>query len=366
MGRKVALVADKLVDLSGQEKVFKVICDAFPDADIVTSIYIPQSTLPEFSSRNIYQLVPQRPFRDWKTVQRYYPLAAALMMRRSLRGYDTIVSSVAHLGRYIRKGSARHISYTYYPFRLLYEDDKYPQVTGFSRQVMRAMLPALRRWDRYQAGTVDRFVAISESSRAAIRRYYGRDSDVIPSPILDLPREHEPARKGDYYLVVSRLEPWKELEVVIDAFSTIRRNLVVIGEGPEIERLRARARSSVKFVGRVSQSELADYYRGARALIHPTPTEYGLTPIEANAYGTAAICLGTGGVFETMIPYEAGAKNATALFYETSRSEVLADAVLRFERIETEFDPHCCVENAGRFAPEVFVERLRAYVEQWG
>jgi len=366
MGRKVALVADKLVDFSGQEKVFKVICDAFPDADVITSIYAPQSTLPEFSSRNIFQLVPQWPFRDWRTVQRYFPLAAALMMRQSLQGYDTIVSSVAHLGRYIRKGGAKHISYTYYPFRLLYEDDKYPQVAGFSRQVMRAMLPVLRRWDRYQAARVDRFVAISESSKAAIRRYYGRDADVIPSPILDLPAQYEPAKKGDYYLVVSRLEPWKQLEVVVDAFSTIGRNLIVIGEGPELERLRARAHSTVKFVGRVAQSELADYYRGARALIHPTPTEYGLTPIEANAYGTPAICLGTGGVFETMIPYEPGAKNATALFYETSRTDVLADSVLHFERVETEFDPNCCAENAKRFAPEAFVERLRAYVEQWG
>ncbi len=364
MSADLALVADALVARGGAEKVFAVMCEAFPDADVFTSVYRPDRTLEEFRARRVTELVDRRIFDGEGALKRWYPVAAWQMGRRSFDGYRVVLSSSAHIARYIRKGRARHFSYCYYPFRLLFEPDRYPQLRGLERLAFRAALPALRAWDVAQARRVDRFIGISALSRDAIRRYYHRDADVIHSPVLNVPDTLEPAPKGDFFLLVSRLERWKAVDLVVEAFRSLDARLVVVGEGPERAELEARATPNVQFAGAVDEVELTRLYRRARALVHAANTEYGLTPIEANAHGTPAICWGVGGVLETMVSYAADPEHATALFFDEPTPASLADAVRRFETLR--LDPHCCHANARRFSRQGFEDRLRDYVRVHG
>ena len=364
MSADVALVADALAAFAGAEKTFAVMCDAFPEADVFTSIYVPDQTVEDFRRRRIVELADRRVFRSVRDLKRWYPLAALQMGRMSFDRYRVVLSSAAHLGRYIRKGRARHLSYCYYPFRLLFEPQQYPQVAGLRRLLLRAALPALRAWDMRKARQVDRFVGISQVSRDAIRRYYGRDADVLHPPVLNLPDGFEPLAREDFYLVVSRLERWKSLDLVVEAFRSLEERLIVVGDGPDRAALEASATPNVEFVGAVSEAELISYYRRARALIHAANTEYGLTPIEANAYGTPAICLGLGGVLETMVPHGSDPDHATALLFDQPTPAALVDAVRRFRALR--FDPTVCHANARRFGRREFGARLREYVERYG
>jgi glycosyltransferase involved in cell wall biosynthesis len=225
---------------------------------------------------------------------------------------------------------------------------------------MRAALPALRWWDVRKAQEVNRFVAISELSRKAIRLYYGRDAEVLHSPVLSVPDAFQEYKKEDFFLVVSRLERWKKLDVVIDAFRLVDAPLVMVGDGPDRVALERRAGPNVRFVGAISDYELVEYYKRARGLIHPARTEYGLTPIEANAYGTPAICWGVDGVWETLVPYSHDPANATALFYDDPTPESLADAIRQFVKLT--FDQRRCYENAARFSRKRFIRGIRALV----
>src|SRR5437879_6485111 len=283
------------------------------------------------------------------------------MGRMRFDDYRLVLSSSAHLARYISKGSAIHVNYCYYPFRLLFEPERYPQVTGLRRLLMQAALPALRYWDCQKARQVDCFIAISETSRAAIRRYYGRDAHLVHAPVFSMPDVFQVHPKEDFFLVVSRLERWKMLEVVVDAFRLLDARLLIVGDGPDRAALERRAGSNVQFLGTLPDSELVAYYKRTRALIHPARTEYGLTPIEANAYGTPAICWGVDGVWETVVPYSRDPTNATALFYDDPTPESLAAAVRRFAGLT--FDQRRCFENATRFSRKRFVEKMRVLVE---
>ena len=362
MSNRIALVADMLICPGGAEKVFSVMCEAFPEADLFTSVYLPNDTLPDFGRYEIKNLVDRRLFRSVEALKRWYPLAAWQMGRMRFDDYEVVLSSAAHLARYINKGSATHISYCYYPFRLLFEPDRYPQVRGVRRLLMRAALPALRWWDVRKAQEVDRFVAISELSRKAIRLYYGRDAEVIHSPVLNVPEAFQEYTKEDFFLVVSRLERWKKLDVVIDAFRLVDAPLVIVGDGPDRVALERRAGANIRFVGAIPDYELVEYYKRARALIHPARTEYGLTPIEGNAYGTPAICWGVDGVCETLLPYSQDPANATALFYDDPTPESLASAIREFGQLT--FDQRRCYESATRFSRKRFIERIRALVER--
>lgn len=352
---KIALVADQLANCAGAEKVFAVMCDAFPEADCFTSVYVPETAPAELARFSITELA--RGFHSFEDLRRSAALVALQMLRHSFDGYDVVLTSGQYFCRYIRAGRAIHVAYTYYPFRMIYDPERY----GRSHPVIQgSILPALRAWDRFWAARVDRFLAISRCTQTAIRRCYGRDSEIIFAPLLNC-AQFAPVRKDDFFLLVSRLEPWKRLEVAIDAFNALSERLVVIGEGPQRQELEARANRNVTFFGRVSEKELSDHYRRARALIQPTAIEFGLTGVEANACGTPAIALGVDGARETLVSYDDNPDRASALFYDEPTASALAAAVRRFRRLS--FDPAMCVRNAARFSPSTFQDRLRDYVD---
>lgn len=356
---RLALVHDELLVPAGSERVFLAMVEEFPEADIFTLAYNPDTTCPEFRQyANRIRTTFLNPFiRSHAAFKLAFPLATYAMESLDLRDYDVVLTSSAHVAKYVRRIRGRHICYCYFPTRALWNPGPY---FGADRslkvRIFRALMSYLKRRDYAAAQRVDTFVAISQSSREAIRQFYDRDADVLFSPInFDGFAAGRAESKDDVYLLVSRLETWKRVDIAIEAFNRLGRPLHIIGGGPDAAALRAMAGPNIKFLGRVDDSELIRAYGRARAVVFTPELEYGLIPLEANAAGTPVIALGRGGVLETM------RADLTAEFFYEQTGEALAEAVLRFEA--RSFDRDALVEHARPFGNAVFRQKLRALVE---
>jgi glycosyltransferase involved in cell wall biosynthesis len=208
---------------------------------------------------------------------------------------------------------------------------------------------------------VDKFVGISDMSKGYIAKYYNREAEVIFCPV-DVEFFRPRARRGDHYLLVSRLEAWKKVEYAIEAFNVLGLPLRVIGTGPEEARLRALAKSNIEFLGAASDEELAVEYSTARAVIFTPYLEYGLIPLEANACGTPVIAYGRGGITETMIPVDeiGNGGTPTAVFFYEQNATALIAAVNQFQKLE--FLPDALVRHAQHWSVPEFKRRIRQVV----
>jgi glycosyltransferase involved in cell wall biosynthesis len=221
------------------------------------------------------------------------------------------------------------------------------------RSVLPGFLRGLRSWDRSAADRVDHFVAISQVVRRRIAKYYRRDSAVIYPPVntdaFGPADEH-----GDYFLIVSRLVPYKRVDIAVRAFGDLGLPLYVIGGGRDAVALQAMASPNVRFLGRIGDAELRDYLAGCRALIFPGEEDFGLTPLEAMAAGRPVIAYAGGGALETVM------EGVTGEFFEEQSPEALAEAVQHFD--ESRYDPVTLRQHAERYGRQVFVERLGDFV----
>jgi glycosyltransferase involved in cell wall biosynthesis len=356
---KIALVHDRLCILGGAERVFQYICQTFPDADIYTLAYDRSTALPYFSSRRVHTTWLDPFVRSPLAFKLAFPVATHVMEAQRLSGYDLVLTSSATVAKYVGVVGGTHVCYCYMPTRAIWHADAYFDRTSIKARVFFWLRQHLQRRDYSASQRVNHFITISEMSRAFIRQYYDRDSEVIPCPI-DLSLFYS-APKQDHYLLVSRLEHWKRVDYAIEAFNRLGLPLRVIGTGEEEKRLRAMAKPNVTFLGAVDDQALAREYSQARAVIFTPYLEYGLIPLEANASGTPVICFGKGGVNETMIPVGAPGDGRTApptaVFFDEQTPESLVDAVRRFESYT--FDPAALVQHASQWSVPVFQERIR-------
>lgn len=356
---RLALVHDELLVPAGSERVFLAMVEEFPEADIFTLSYNPATTCPEFRrhAHRIRTTVANRFIRSHAVFKMAFPLATYVMESLDLRNYDVVLTSSAHVAKYVNKIKGRHICYCYFPTRALWNPEPYfGQDRSFKVRAFRALMPYLKRRDYAAAQRVDQFVAISQSSRQAILDFYHRDADVLFSPIdFDGFAAGRSEAKDDAYLLVSRLETWKRVDFAILAFNKLGRRLRIVGAGPEEAALRAMAGPTIEFIGRIGDAELVREYGRARAVVFTPELEYGLVPLEANAAGTPVIALGRGGVLETM------REDLSAEFFYEQTPEALAEAVLRFEK--RSFDRDALIEHARPFGNAIFRKKLRALVE---
>ncbi len=358
---KLAIVHDYLCGMGGAERVFQYICEEFAEADAYALAYNPESTLPYFRGREIRTTWLNRYVQSMDAFRWSFPLATYVMESLDLGQYDVVLSSCATIAKYVRVPHGKHICYCYIPTRALWQTNEY---FGASRkaELLKPFLPYLQRRDFAAAQRVNQFIAISRTTKNHIASTYGRDSQVIFSPI-DLEQFAPSRRRGDHFLVVSRLERWKRVDYAIEAFNSLGMPLRVIGTGNEEARLRAIAGPNISFLGAVDDAALAREYAEARAVVFTPFLEYGLIPLEANASGTPAICYGKGGITETMIPWDgepATSEAPTAVFFYEQTAEALAAAVRQFE--QATFDSNQLVEHAARWGVPAFKKHLRAAV----
>jgi glycosyltransferase involved in cell wall biosynthesis len=354
---RVALVHDFLLDLRGAERVFAAICDAWPEADVYTAVYDEKGTEGRFAARSPRTSFLQNVRPTSRTFRVLLPLYPHAIESLDLRGYDVVVSSSsawAH-GVLVDTGTV-HVCYCHNPFRYAWTERE-PTIAARPaplRLPLRVLLSRWRQWDWMAAQRVDRYVANSDLTAARIQRYFGRDADVLHPPV-ELDRFH-PGRVGEHYLVVAELMAHKQIDVAVQAFNRLRAPLTVVGDGPELRRLRRLAGPTVRFTGRLPDERVAELMRSAKALVVTAAEEFGIAAIESLASGRPVIALRAGGVLESV------EEGVTGAYYRLNDPETLAETVAQFD--PQAFDPAMCVAVAQRFDAARFRSSLRAIVEE--
>jgi glycosyltransferase involved in cell wall biosynthesis len=258
----------------------------------------------------------------------------------------------------VRTGEATHICYCLAPTRYVWDFDAYaarealPPATGTA---LRPLVALLRRWDYRAAQRVNHFIAISREVQARIRRYYNRDSTIIHPPV-DTGRFKPAATHDDYYLIVSRLVPYKRIDLAVLAFNQLGLPLLIAGDGRDREALEALAGPTVTFLGYVPDEDLPGLFARCKATILPGMEDFAITPVQTQAAGRPVIAYGAGGALDTVIEGETG------VFFRELTPDALAEGVREFDTAAV--DLQACVRNAARFDARVFKKQMSAFIDQ--
>jgi len=355
---RIALVHDYLVQDGGAERVLQAFQEIWPKAPTFALLYDP-SRMNGFRGKDIRtSFLQQVPFA-LKRYKWFMPLMPMATERHNVNDFDVVLSSTSAFAKgVITRPETLHICYCHTPTRYLWSDThSYINEVGIPRSIRRIipmMLTDIRVWDRLAADRVDRFIANSSTVGRRIRKYYQRDSDVIHPPV-DTARFSASKSSGDYYVAGGRLVAYKRFDVVVRAFNKLGIPLKIFGEGPEMAKLRAMAKTNIEFTGRIGDREKAELYAGAIAYIHPQEEDFGITAVEAMASGKPVIAYRKGGAMETIID------GRTGVFLEEQSWEELANQIIRFE--PERFDPKVIREHARAYDTAIFKERIRRYVE---
>ncbi|MGB7946565.1 MAG: glycosyltransferase [Candidatus Binatia bacterium] len=375
---RVAIIHDWLVTTRGGEKCLEAFCELFPKADIYTLVYAPERVSASIKSMNIY---PSR-LNHVPNIERFYryclPLFPSIIESFDLKGYDLIISSSHCVAKGIFPHRGLHISYVHAPMRYVWDmHDAYVagEASFLARLGMSLWRRYLRQWDIEASRRVDSFVANSRNVAAKIRRFYGRQAEVIYPPV-DLERFSIGNAQKSYYLIVSALVPYKRIDIAIRAFSEIGVPLKVVGEGPLQRRLVRSAGANIEFLGWVDDSALADLYGSCEALVFPGEEDFGIVPLEAQACGRPVIAYEKGGVLESVIPFETSAErtdsqgSATGVFFSEQTPGGLIKALELYQRNRELFNPVTIRAHAAQFSCQRFKaqidEYIRARLSEWG
>lgn len=354
---KIALVHDWLNQLGGAENVLEALVALYPGAPIYTSIYAPERMPPAYREWDIRTTWMDSLPGIGVHHQPYLPIYPLAWDRLDLSAYDVVLSNKSGFCHGVHTGNALHICYCLTPTRYVWQFDSYiarERIPPATAMILRPVVRLLRRWDFDAAQRVDHFIAISTEIQQRIRRYYRRDSVVIFPPV-ETGRFALDEQPEDYYLVVSRLIPYKRVDLAVQACMRLGRPLIVAGDGRDRARLEGVAGPLVRFVGRVPDAELPGLMARCRGFIFPGLEDFGIAPVEAQAAGRPVIAYRGGGALDTVIEGETG------VFFDEQTVDSLCEAIQRFE--QAPFDPARARANAARFARAVFDRELAAFVE---
>ncbi|MFQ5464672.1 MAG: glycosyltransferase [Thermodesulfobacteriota bacterium] len=376
---RVAIAHDWLTGMRGGEKVLEVLCEAFPGSEIFTLLHVPGSVSATIEKHRIHTSFIQNIPWSKKLYRACLPLFPLAVERLRPGGFDLVLSTSHCVAKgVIAPPGVPHISYIHTPMRYVWDrfDDYFDssRTSRIRRSCAALAARRLRAWDSSTAARVDRFVANSRNVASKVRRFYGREADVICPPV-DCSRFSMDRRgPGDYYLVVSALVPYKRVDLAVEAMGRLGRRLVVIGSGPEERRLKRLAPPSVEFLGWRSPEEIAGYYSRCRALVFPGEEDFGIVPLEAMASGRPVVAFGRGGALETVVPINAPSAPPgppgpravpgapTGVFFHDRTPESLAAAVDLLEREMGRFDPPSIRARALEFDRPLFKKRISDYI----
>lgn len=357
---KIALVHDWLTGMRGGEKVLEVLCEMFPYATLFTLIHNKGSVSPTIENMKIRTSIIQHLPKSSNHYQYYLPLMPFAIERFDLSDYDFVISSSHAVAKGVKvRNDALHICYCHTPMRYIW--DQYENYFGKdkssypARIAMRIFRKYLQRWDVESSSRVNYFIANSKNVQERIKRIYNRESDVIYPPV-DTSRFKISKSKGEYFLIVSALVPYKRIDIAVEAFNEIGERLVIVGVGSELEKLKKSAKPNIEFHGWGSDEKLADYYANSKALLFPGEEDFGIVPLEAMASGKPVIAYAKGGTLETVV------ENQTGNFFKKQTKESLIDAVKRFDI--KKFNPIEIHQHALMFDRKVFKEKLKSYIEE--
>ncbi|WP_442588756.1 glycosyltransferase [Pedobacter sp. AW31-3R] len=366
---KVAIVHDELVRRGGAEQVVLDMHKAYPEADIFTLCYNKDKTYEEFKKARIFTSWFQYLGKSEKLIKiLYFPFAILAMRMFNLKGYDVVLISTTHCGKFVRVDkNASVITYCHTPFRLAWRPFSYAIVNSSNMIIRNIFLFAsrvLRVFDSMAAKASDFYLTNSKEVKARIEDSYHPEQPVsIINPAAKLDNFYISNEVKDYHLVVSRLEDYKMVDLVVKAFNqTPEKKLVIVGTGSMEAELKALAGDNITFLKAQSAAQLAKLYANCKALIFPQHEDYGITPLEAAASGRPVIAFGKGGVTETMVPYNGDSARCTSVFFEEQTVESLSAAIEKAEMLQ--FSPGFIRNHANLFSASNFIAKLKTFVSR--
>ncbi len=367
---KIALVQDGLMCRAGGEQVALCFHKAFPDAPIFTQCYQPELTFPEFKECDIRTSWLQKFIRTDDAMKKaFFPFGIWAMQSHDLTEYDVVLMSGTHCAKYVKiRPDSLVISYSFTPFRLAWDPNSYAQYAeskSIKRFILNQLIERLKRIDFKFAQRPNFYIGMTNETADRLHTDYKINTPIsIINPPVSVDNFFVTDSVKRYFLVVSRLEYYKKVDLVIDVFNNLGYPLIVVGKGLQANEIKAQAKQNVTFMQGLSAAELAAVYAQCRAFIFPQHEDYGITPLEANAAGRPVIAYNAGGVLATQIPVVEDPSEATALFFDDQTVESLTKAILRFEQIESRFDPQFIRKHAIQFDESLFIERIRSFVNE--
>jgi glycosyltransferase involved in cell wall biosynthesis len=361
---RTALVHDWLIDFRGAERVVEQIV-LIPELGI-KKLYTLLFSKREFSGSPIANLEVEESIlvklplskKFYRQYILFLPFAAEQF---DLSEYDLVISSSHSVAKgVITRTDQLHISYCHTPMRYVWDlYHLYLRQMGLTKgikgNIVRLIFHYVRMWDYLASKRVDVFVANSKYVARRIKKHYGRESTVIYPPV-DTERFTPSHRREDYFITVSHLVPYKRVDLIVRAFSKIKLPLLVVGDGPDMHKIKAMASPNVELLGRLSDQEVGEYMSKAKAFVYAAEEDFGIVPVEAQAAGVPVIAFGKGGVVESVLEGETG-----ILFEEQNVASIIG-AVQRFLKHEDKFDPAVIRRNAERFSPQRFRQEFRDLV----
>lgn len=374
----IALVYDRVNKIGGAERVLCALHEIWPDAPLYTAVYN-KDTAPWADSFDVRLSFLQN-FPLAKTKHELYPWLTPLAFESfNFDSYDVVISiTSAEAKGIITKPQTLHICYCLTPTRYLWSGYNEYFKDPIKKFLTKPVINYLKSWDKTAAQRPDIYIAISKEVQKRINTYYDRKSEVIYPPVsanVILSEVKDPARptktrgdsslsvqndnavRGKYFLIVSRLVPYKKIDIAVRAFNSLGWPLVIVGDGSERKKLEAVAKKNITFTGLISDEKLTNLYLNCQALVFPGVEDFGITPLEAQAAGKPVIAYGKGGARETII------EGKTGLFFNTITEEALTEALRSFHH--ESFKREDCQENAKKFEKGIFKEKIKNKVESY-
>jgi len=364
---RVAIVCDWLVVYAGAERVLEQILKIYPNADLFCLVdFLPEDQRGFIMNKKTHTSFIQNLPRAKKNYRTYLPLMPLAIEQLDVTGYDLVLSTSHAVAKGVITGPDQlHISYVYSPIRYAWDlQHQYLEeadlMKGIKSWLARIILHYIRIWDYRTACGVDHFIADSRFIARRIKKIYGREATVIYPPV-DVEGFSLVEEKENFYLTASRMVPYKKMKLIVEAFNEMPdKDLVVIGNGPEFDRIKAVAKNNIHILGYQPFEVLKDYMQRAKAFVFAAEEDFGITPIEAQACGTPVIAYGKGGSLETVLGQSA--EKPTGIFFYKQDISSVQRAVSEFENNKEKIHSINCRKHAEGFSVESFREVFKTYV----
>ncbi|OIP72917.1 MAG: glycosyl transferase family 1 [Oscillatoriales cyanobacterium CG2_30_44_21] len=365
---RVAIAHEWFVNYAGSERVVEQILNLFPQADLFAVVdFLDQKNRDFIQNKKVATTFIQNlPFAKTKFRQ-YLPLMPLAIEQLDLSRYDLVISSSHAVAKGVLTAPHQlHISYVHSPIRYAWDlQHQYLKESdldhGLKSWIVRWLLHQIRNWDARTANGVDLFVANSGFIARRIQKVYRRSATVIYPPV-DLHNYAMQSQKQNFYLTASRLVPYKRIDLIVEAFAEMGdRQLIVVGDGEQMAKIKAKATRNIQFLGHLAPQILREYMQNAKAFVFAAEEDFGITPVEAQACGTPVIAYGRGGVCESVQGLDRD--RPTGVFFDQQSAASICDAVLEFEQNCDRITAIACRENAMRFATARFQKDFLEFVE---
>ncbi|MGQ6317794.1 glycosyltransferase family 4 protein, partial [Serratia sp. IR-2025] len=356
---------------AGAESVIKELVALYPSSKLysVIDFISDEERIAFLNKKSKTTFIQKLPFSKGN-YQLYLPLMPLAIEQMDVSSHDIVISSCHAVSKGVLTGPDQlHISYIHSPMRYAWDlQHQYLKESGLERGVkgllVKWLLHKMRIWDLRTVNGVDHMVANSHFIARRVKKVYGRDVDVIYPPVA-IERFKLITKKDDYYITASRMVPYKRIDLIVEAFKKMpEKKLFVVGDGPEMEKIKRHKSDNIEILGYQPNDVLQDLMGRAKAFVFAAEEDFGIVVVEAQACGTPIIAYGRGGALETVRPY--GSQNATGVFFHEQTPEDIMSAVEKFESIQDDLSPENCRSNALRFSAHRFREEFSAYLkDKW-